>query len=149
MKLIWEVYDIPYIIQNYISYEIIFYKVNNIKLSFQMKKQSMSKTDWKYAYIYIHSNDLMKKTKPNWAMNTYFIFWVEHGIGYRTDVAFDDVQLVPRRCKDLPSMKELPPLPPRITNRPGYTNSDLNHININIMVDSELPTSALPTSLFG
>ena len=32
-------------------------------------------------------------------MNTYFIFWVEHGIGYRTDVAFDDVQLVPRSCK--------------------------------------------------
>ena len=66
-----------------------------------MKKQSMSKTDWKYAYIYIYSNDLMKKTKPNWAMNTYFVFWVEHGIGYRTDVAFDDVQLVPRSCRGL------------------------------------------------
>ena len=112
-----------------------------------MKKQSMSKTDWKYVYIYIYSNDLMKKTKPNWAMNTYFIFWVEHGIGYRTDVAFDDVQLVPRRCKDLPSMKELPPLPLRITNRPGYSNSDLNQIDINIMVDSSKPV-APPTSLF-
>ena len=97
----------------------------------------MSKTDGKYVYIY--SNDLMKKTKPNWAMNTYFIFWVEYGIGYRTDVAFDNVQLVPRSWRDLPSMKKLPPLPSRITNRPGFSNSDLNQIDINIMVDSSKP----------
>ena len=49
---------------------------------------------------------------------------------------------------DLPSMKELPPLPSRITNRPGYSNSDLNQIDINIMVDSSKP-QARPTSRFG
>ena len=45
-------------------------------------------------------------------------------------------------------MKELPPLPSRITNRPGYSNSDLNQIDINIMVDSSKP-QARPTSRFG
>ena len=49
---------------------------------------------------------------------------------------------------ELPSMKELPPLPSRITNRPGYSNSDLNQIDINIMVDSSKP-QARPTSRFG
>ena len=37
----------------------------------------------------------MKKSKPNWAMNTYFIFWVEHGIGtafsYIPGHFYDDV----------------------------------------------------------
>ena len=49
---------------------------------------------------------------------------------------------------ELPSIKELPPLPSRITNRPGYSNSDLNQIDINIMVDSSKP-QARPTSRFG
>ena len=80
--------------------------------------------------------------KKSGSVSEFSIKIPEKNTGYRTDVAFDDVQLVPGRCRDLTSMKELPPLPSQITNRSGYSNSDLNQIDINIMVDSSKPRAA-------
>ena len=41
----------------------------------------------------------------------YFLFWVEHGKSYRSEIAFDDILLRPGPCQKIPSAPPLPEHP--------------------------------------